>query len=142
MTSPNLNGWKPSRPASAQARPLPLPRNSQALLDYRRQGLIREYDGVVVSFVGKTAIESPHVFVDSGRRYDWRPVAGLNVCIALAAGVDARHAMVDLYRQAANGWQPSIVDFDGKHVAWVVSDKPLTLLPHGRGSATWAGLFS
>jgi hypothetical protein len=119
------------------------PRNAQAIERYRREGWLSEHDtGVVVSFVGKTAIDAPHVFVDSGRRYDWSALAGLSAFIVVTKGVDARHAMVDLYRISEIGRTPQLIDFDAKMMAWIVSADPLTLDPQRVGSLPWVNLFS
>lgn len=138
-----LTGWIQSRKVAAKPRTLPPPRNAAALIDYRRQGLLSDHDdGVVVSYVGQTPIDAPHVFVDSGRQYDWSALAGLSAYIVVTKGIDARLAIVDLCRCSELGKAPHLIDFEAKLLAWIVSHDPITLLPQRRGSSSWVNLFS
>lgn len=114
----------------------PLPRNAEAVL----RGENDPKDPLVVSFVGDTCLAGIHVFVDSGRRYDWRFAFDLQALIVVRPGVDARLTMGDIF-QATQPY-PSLVDFDRKFVASIVENGAgLKLWPRRQGSEPWRALF-
>ncbi len=67
-----------------------LPRNVKAIVD------LPNFAEAVVSFVGKTSLPLPHVFVESGRRCDLRPLTARHVFVAIRKGIDASQALADL----------------------------------------------
>ena len=127
------------RPGAAPA--LWLPRNAQSIIEARELGEIVDRDSFVVSLVGSTSIQAPHVFVDPGRRYDWRFARGLHANIVTRPGIDARAVMEDLRDLAGPGMAPYLIDFDSRLVATVVCNRPLTVWPERPGSPVWVTLF-
>jgi len=117
------------------------PRNAPAIERYRREGWLADGEGVIVSLVGDTPIDGPHVFADPGRRYDWACMRGLHAIVVTAQGLDAGRCMADLYDIAPFGAPPTLVDFAAQLLATVVSANPLVLLPERRGSSSWSALF-
>lgn len=128
MTEQLARAWQ------AMAR-RPPPRNAKAIAN------IEEGDTFVVSLVGETPIAGPHVYVDPGKRYDWRFAAGLQAVIVTRPGIKAAQLMADLY-QASQPY-PTLVDFDRKVVASIVEkcSGGLQLWPRRRGSESWRALF-
>lgn len=117
------------------------PRNASAIIKARRAGLLEFGDSIVVSFVGTTVLSDPHVFVDSGKSYDWRFAAGLHASMVVCPGVDAGSVMKDLFLVTIP--YPSLIDFERKYVASVV-DCPggeLKFWPRRTGSGPWQALF-
>ncbi len=118
-----------------------LPRNAQAILDLRAGGMKPEHP-VIVSFVGHTGFENPHVFVENGERCDWRFLHGLQAQIFVKPGVNAKHAMkaifdeVDLMQS-----YPALVDVELKQLAFVVGNKPLKTWPVKSGTELWKEFF-
>jgi hypothetical protein len=120
----------------------PLPRNVKAISAARARGRLGALGVFVVSFVGETAIDAPHVYVDAGKRYDWRFASDLQACIVVAIGVDAKQTVADLFE--ATEAYPTLIDFDRRTVASVVEDGTsggLKLWPRARGSEAWRALF-
>jgi hypothetical protein len=66
------------------------PRNARSILEARRRGALKPGDHVAISFVGSTDLDMPHVFVDSGMRYDLGFLEGLHVSVVAAPGIDAQ----------------------------------------------------
>jgi hypothetical protein len=128
--------------SAAPAQALWLPRNAQAIIDGRASGKIQPRASLVVSFDGWTEFAAPHVFVDGGRRYDWRFSEGLHCCIVAKAGTDARAVLEDLKDLAPLGQAPYLIDFSGQFMATVVCTRPLTLMPEPKGSFLWRQCFS
>lgn len=127
------NAWK------AMAR-CPAPRNLQAILDAKRTGELEEGGHVVVSFVGSTGLRLPHLFVDSGKRYDLRCLANLRAHVVVRAGVDATRVIEDVSIMTIP--YPNLIDFDRQVVASIVEGAHgLKLWPRRRGSESWAALF-
>lgn len=115
------------------------PRNVQSVSRARARGIER---GLVVSFVGETCIEGPHVYVDSGGVYDWRFALDLPVAVVVTRGVDARPVFRDLFLVAM--LYPTIVDFDREHVGSVVeaSSNSFQVRLLRQGSEPWLRLFA
>lgn len=120
-------------------KPLPFPRNFRCL-----QGRERGSD-VVVSFVEQTRYRGiPHVYVDSGRDYDMRPLRDLRPIVAVRRGIDCARVCRALLEQM--GWAyPAWVDVDERHVAYVVDGpRPLgfKLWNVKQGSSIWRTFFA
>jgi hypothetical protein len=116
---------------------LPLPRNIASL-----QG-IRKGSPIVVSFVGSTGYDNPHVFADSGKQYDWTFTKDLHCTIVVKPGVDAAHAMRSICAQA--DWfegYPILVDAERQQLAYIVTPNPLHLWPVKAGTHTWHRHFA
>ena len=117
------------------------PRNAAAIVEARSCGKLEDGDCIIVSFIGDTGLSEPHVYADSGKRYDWRFAEGLHVSMVVRPGVDAAKTMEDLFRSTMP--YPTVTDFDRKIVASVV-DKPgggVKLWPRRSGSGPWRALF-
>ncbi len=111
------------------------PRNVEAVAELEEGGAF------VVSFVGPTSIAAPHVFVDGGRRYDWRFAALLQACIVVTRGVRAQQLLADVFEATLS--YPTLIDFDRKIAASIVAREGGTLKfwPRRRGSEPWRALF-
>lgn len=121
---------------------LPLPRNASRLLQL---GGLTPGDWLVASFVGETLLDGPHVFADSGRRYDWEFTAGLAVAIVVKPGIDAGHAIASIFRVCNPMLSyPQILDIERKQLAYVVDDGStgrIRLWRVARGSEQWCNYF-
>lgn len=120
----------------------PLPRNAQSVSEARARAGGNPAEPLVVSFVGETCLAGAHVFVDSGKNYDWRFAAGLPVCIVVCPGIDARKAMAHLFLVARS--YPTLIDFDLKVAASIIEpgdDKFPRMWIHRRDSDPWRALF-
>lgn len=121
---------------------LPTPRNAVAILAMRKAGTLKRGDTVVASFVGSTTFSEPHVFCDSGKRYDWSLLSGLQLAIVVKPGVDAEHAM----RAALELTEPypTLVDVERQIVGSIVHrvGGGMQLWQRRRGSEVWAGIFT
>lgn len=124
-----------------EASRLPGPRNIKALSEARARGSTAEETSIVVSFVGPTLIAAPHVFVDPGKRYDFRLALGLPAVVVVRPGIDARLVLNDLF--VLTRPYPTLVDFDRKVVGSIVEKAGggFKLWPRRRGSAAWCELF-
>jgi hypothetical protein len=107
---------------------LPLPRNARVIVDARAR---RERPAlpVIVSYVGGLATPCPVVYADSGRRYDWRFLAGLATAIAVRPGVDAADTIHALFEQmtadgAVTMAYPLVFDIERRHCFSVVRVLP------------------
>jgi len=119
-----------------------LPRNAASIVELRLAGKIAAGDCIVVSFVGSTPIDAPHVFCDPGKRYDWRFARDLHATIVTQRGIDISHVNGDLAEMTMA--YPSMVDFERQVVASIVprSGVPgFKLWPRRRGSDAWQALF-
>ena len=113
---PAMRGDDLLRPVLKQAG-LPLPRNAARLM----QTGLKPGGSVIVSFVGETKHRFPHVFADSGRRYDWHFLAGSIVAIFVRPGVDAGHAIDAIFRGCNPMLSyPALVDIERRQVAYIV----------------------
>lgn len=120
---------------------LPLPRNAQAIIDAREGGMAPA-DAVIVSFIGHTGFENPHVYCDPGVEYDWRFLTKLATQIYVKPGIDARSAMKALFDEAdLMQTYPMLVDDERQEVAFIVDNKPLKLWALKRESDIWKGIF-
>lgn len=106
-----------------------MPRNAAPILNLRLQGKAPAF-GVVVSYVGDTPYQGlAHVFCDSGRRYDFGFLAGLQAIIVVRPGVDASDAIRKLWKlyleesTPLDGF-PILVDIQTERLAWISSDNP------------------
>lgn len=118
----------------------PAPRNVKAIHDAIDAGDLQEGDQVVVSFVGSTGLRLPHLFVDSGKRYDLRCLANLRAHVVVRQGVDATRVIEDVSLMTLP--YPNLIDFDRQVVASIVEGPAgLKLWPRQRGSESWAALF-
>lgn len=115
-----------------------LPRNAQAIIDARAQGL-KPAESVVVSFVGDTDFPGPHVYAEPATRYDWRFVTGLHVAIIVRPGIAAAHAMRSIFEVAM--LYPTLIDIDRKQLAYIVEASPLKLWPRQFGGYDWQQVF-
>lgn len=121
------------------------PRNSRSILEARRRGALKPGDHVAISFVGSTDLDMPHVFVDSGMRYDLGFLEGLHVSVVAAPGIDAQPVLRDAL---ALTWShpdlayPHFVDFE-RQVAGVIYGAPgdPKLWQLKRESEPWVALF-
>jgi len=116
---------------------LPLPRNINSL-----QGLAKG-TSIIVSFVGSTGYANPHVFADSGKKYDWEFTKDLHCTLVVKPGVDAEHAMRAICGLA--DWMagyPILVDVESQQLAYIVTPKPLHLWPVKSGTNTWRQHFA
>ncbi len=114
-----------------RSRSVAEPRNARALL------LLELGDVFIVSFVGSTAFEGSHVFVDPGVRYDWRCAAGLQACIVCRYGQDIAGTVADLLRSTVP--YPTIVGIDRQVVGSVVG--PARVQPWPIGGEVWRTVF-
>lgn len=119
-----------------------LPRNAASILA-ARQGGLKPAKPVVVSFVGSTPLDGPHVFADSGAVYDWTFLAGLRSIIVTRPGIDSLDAMRGLYRvcDPLREGYPVLIDCEREHLAYVVFDNPIRLWQASRDSELWASVF-
>lgn len=116
------------------------PRNAAAIKAARSSGQIEEGGHIVASFVDRTPLRHPHVFVDSGREYDWRFASLLRAWVAVKPGVDAGKVLRDLYDMT--GGYLGLIDVERQLVADVVpSARGLKLHPYLRGSEPWEAVF-
>ncbi|AKJ28782.1 hypothetical protein [Caldimonas brevitalea] len=76
-------------------RPLPTPRNAQAIVEARARGL-RPADLVVVSLVGALDWSNPTVYADPAERYSWGWARGLDLIVAVKPGIAALRLLSDL----------------------------------------------
>lgn len=120
---------------------LPAPRNAAALRKAREAGDAKIGDQVVLSFVDRTELGFPHLFVDPGRRYDLRCVTGLFATVATRPGIDARKLIEDLCVLT----QPyvTLMDVERQVVASVVDGAggAFKLWPRRRGGEAWRAYF-
>lgn len=100
-----------------------------------------EGERLVVSFVGDTGLPGPHVFCDSGRRYDFRFAANRRAEIVVKPGIDAGRVMEDLY--IVTEPYPTLIDLEAQILASIVPKARggLQLWPRARGSEPWRALF-
>jgi hypothetical protein len=121
---------------------LPLPAGAEAILRTRTQLRLKPRDAVVVSFVGRLALANPIVLATSGERYDWTFLRGLEAHVYVREGVDAKHAMVEIFDECDTLQSyPALVDVDRKQIAFIVGNRPLRLWPVRNGSDLWRGFF-
>ena len=120
---------------------IPTPRNLASLSEARARGQLDDGAIVVVSFVGPTQLDGPHVFVDGGKRYDWGFAEGRHAIIVTRPGIDTTHSMRGLFKASLP--YPTFVDFDRQIAASIVDtpDGKLKLWPRRRGSPAWRELF-
>lgn len=118
-----------------------LPRNAAPIVNARLAGKAPAR-GVVVSYVGETPIDAPHVYCDSGKRYDWGFLTGLQTFICARPGVNCVDAIQQLFARAnvMRGY-PVLIDIQNEHMAYIVAAAPLRLWQVARGSEAWAGVF-
>lgn len=115
------------------------PRNARAVVDLIARKKLKYGSRVVVSFVGDTPIQdAPHVYADSGRRYDWSFLFGLQVEIVVRPGVDCAHAVAAIFDQAQ--LYPTIIDYESQVVGSVV-ERSGRVWPRRKGSEPWLALF-
>lgn len=116
------------------------PRNARAIAAAIRAGELTRGDILVASFIGSTPIEGPHVFCDSGFRYDWRFARSLRVVVVVNEATDARRTFDDLLHETLP--YPTLVDFDRQVVGSIISggNQP-KLWPRRKGSEPWLALF-
>lgn len=119
-----------------------LPRNAQAIVTMRAEGWKPE-DPVIVSYVGDTGFDNPHVYANSGEEYDWRFLKGLQVSIFVRPNVNAKHAMKALFAEAdlMQGY-PWLVDVELKHAACIIENNPIQLWHLIDGSDIWQEFFA
>lgn len=118
------------------------PRNAAAIAELRAAGKLAAGDCIVVSFIGSTPLDAPHVFCDPRVRYDWRFAKGLHATIVSRPGIDISQVNGDL--SALTLPYPSLVDFDQQLVASIVprSDaRGFKFWPRRRGSDAWQAIF-
>lgn len=117
------------------------PRNAAAIVEARKRGDLRYGDCIVASFVGSTSLAEPHVFVDPGKRYDWRFAEDLHVTIVVKPGIDAAQTIADICR--ATVAYPSLVDFERQVAASLVPKPGGGWKPWARpkGGESWRALF-
>ncbi len=105
------------------------PRNAAHIIAMRLAGKAPAY-GVVISYVGATRyVGMPHVYCDSGKDYDMRFLAGLQVVVVVKPGVKCMPVLRKLWSQYLNvntptDGMPMVVDIEREHLAWVSSDNP------------------
>lgn len=115
-----------------------VPRNVAAAERARARG-----DALVVSYVGDTPWALPTVYCDSGKRYAWECVRGLQVIVAVRPGVavlDALREILDLADTIKRGY-PVLVDLAAEEVACVVHGRPVGLWQVRRGTELWRDYF-
>lgn len=119
------------------ARRLPLPRNAMAL-----DGLPVGTQ-VVVSFVGSTGYASPHVYADSGRRYEWGFLMGLHALIVIKPGIEVGDSL-DAIFEAASPFvaYPAVVDAELKRLTFLVGSRPPKSWPVKEHTSLWREYFS
>ena len=115
------------------------PRNASSIVLGRDRG-VRPADPVVISFVGDTGWENPHVYADSGEVYDWSFLTNLHVFIVVKPGIDCHQTIRDVFAVAA--LYPTLVDIESETAASVIADHPLRLWPMSRGFKHWTEIFS
>lgn len=116
-----------------------LPGNAQPILDARLGGM-RPAKPIVVSYVGDTELDGPHVHARSGWRYDWRFLVDLPTIVVVKPGVEVRDALSEIFAVAR--LYPTLVDVECQNAASVIDNRPLRLWPFGRRGAAWQSLFA
>lgn len=101
---------------------LPMPRNAQAIVSARSGGL-RPARPVAVSFVGDVPWDTPTVYADSGRHYDWSWARDLQAYIVMRPGIDIGPALRGLFDPYAFHYL-GLVDIDKRAVAFVIDIAP------------------
>lgn len=121
---------------------VPLPRNARPIAQAREAGK-RPAGMVVVSLIGDTPWEETTVYVDPGKRYDWRFLTGLPAAIAVRPGIDAMQTIRDVFEASLpfGGGYPWLVDVERQQLSSVVEIAPLKLWPTKRGGIHWQGWF-
>lgn len=117
------------------------PRNVAAVKQALSDGRLSREDGTLcASFVDRTPLRVPHVFVSPGRSYDWRFAVGMRFWIATRPGVDISGVLRDLF-EVSLGYV-GLVDVERLVVADVAAGaRGLKLYPYRRGSQQWEAVF-
>lgn len=126
-----------------------LPRNASSIVRGRERG-VRPADPVVISFVGDTGWENPHVYADSGEVYDWSFLIGLRVLIVVKPGIECQQTIRDIfaacsvYRDRLGMFYPTLIDIESQTVASIFEVHPLRLFPENRSyqHRHWKEMFS
>lgn len=116
-----------------------LPRYATQILLARQHRGVRPDRPVIVSFVGDTGFDGPHVFPDPGVEYDWRFLFDLPAIVAVKPGIDCLPALRGVFAEAR--LYPTLVDVELQSAASVI-DSRLRLLPFPRNSPGWKELFA
>ncbi len=137
-----LDGIDPAMLRAWQAMDtLPLPRNAAAIKSLRERGRLDFGGEVAVSLVGDTRLKMPHIYVDPGKKYDFRCVTGLFVYVVVKPGVDAVTAIDQLWPITQK--YITLVDVQRQIVGSIVDnpDGSRKLWPRRKGSEPWLAIF-
>lgn len=119
------------RLVSPNRQGLPMPGGAWPIAQARRQGL-KPAEAVIVSYVGETPWQGPHVHCDSGKAYDWAWSEGLSLVIVVANGTDATDAIRGCFwpeHHNRTGF-PTLIDIENRRVAYIVRLVPKPALWH------------
>lgn len=109
-------------------QPLPMPNNAWEIERVRKQGY-RPASTVIVSYLGETEWQGPHVFCESGKRYAWDWSRDLSIVIVLCPGVDATDAIRGCFWPMAPNLL-TLIDVERMAVAHVLGLLPKPRLWH------------
>lgn len=118
-----------------------VPRNLHAIQQMRDTGKLKDGDLVVVSFVGQTRYPEPHLYCNSGRRYDLRVLANLNAAVVVRPGIGAGQVLADLAHLTRD--LPILIDVERQIRAEVIESTggALKLWPSAQGGRAWLECF-
>jgi hypothetical protein len=111
------------------AHRLPLPDGALPIEQARERGQ-KPAGSVIVSYVGPTPWDAPHVFCESGLRYRWAWSEELPLVIVTAPGIDAGDAIRGCYWPTNPREFTTLIDIERRHVAFIVRLLPKPVLWH------------
>ncbi len=137
-----LDGIDPAMLRAWQAMDtLPLPRNASSIKAAREAGRLDFGGSVAVSLIGDTPLRMPHIYIDPGKRYDFRCMTGLFAFIVTKPGLDSKTAIDQLWPITQK--YITLVDVERQVVASVVdtTNGGRKLWPRRKGSEPWLAIF-
>ncbi len=99
------------------------PPGAASVIESRERMDFRE-GPVIVSYVGTTPWDAPHVHCTSGQDYDWEWAWGLELCVVLKPGVNARDAILNCFQRCTLDRFLTLIDIERKLVSYVVCLMP------------------
>ena len=118
-----------------------LPPGGLAILDARLGGF--RPSSAVVSFVGSTRFDAPHVFPEPGKRYDWRFLARMPVYIVADSTCDMGDTLPAIFRVSdpTRVAYPTFIDPVALSIAYVIDADPIRFWTQPKGGAIWQEAF-
>lgn len=138
----SLDGIQPDMLRAWQAMErLPTPRNAASIKAMRESGRLDFGGHVAVSLVGDTPLRMPTLYVDPGKRYDFRCCTGLFAFVVTRPGIDSTTAIDQLWPITQR--YITLIDLDRQIVASVVDTTTggRKLWPRRKGSEPWLAIF-